>query len=177
MSWITPQEAKQKYQNYLTYYEQKEIDEYGAVYYVGETTGKVNAYSGYSSTNNSGFDESDGSYKIVAHDHIAYRYEILKVLGKGTSSQAVKCYDHKLEKFVAVKITTNRDVFKENAINELDILQQLKKFDKNNEYNVVHMLDNFTFRNHICIVFELLSMNLYELIQKNNYKGTFLRIF
>jgi dual specificity tyrosine-phosphorylation-regulated kinase 2/3/4 len=175
MSWITPKEAKTKYQSYLTYYETKEIDEYSAVYYVGETTAKING-SYHASTNNFGYDDADGAYKIIPHDHIGYRYEILKVLGKGTSSQAVKCYDHKLEKYVAIKVTTNKEIFKDNAINELEILDKLRKIDRNNEYNVIHMLENFTFRNHICIVFELLSMNLYELIQKNNYKGFSLRL-
>jgi dual specificity tyrosine-phosphorylation-regulated kinase 2/3/4 len=38
------------------------------------------------------------------------------------------------------------------------------------------MYENFVFREHTCIVFELLAMNLYELIQKNNYKGFSLRL-
>ncbi|CAG2117532.1 unnamed protein product, partial [Medioppia subpectinata] len=33
------------------------------------------------------------------------------------------------------------------------------------------MLDYFYFRNHLCITFELLGVNLYELIKKNNYQG------
>lgn len=32
---------------------------------------------------NNGFDDSLGGYISVPHDHIAYRYEILKRLGKG----------------------------------------------------------------------------------------------
>ena len=31
--------------------------------------------------------------------------------------------------------------------------------------------DHFYFRNHLCITFELLGMNLYELIKKNNFHG------
>lgn len=33
------------------------------------------------------------------------------------------------------------------------------------------MLDFFTFRNHKCITFELLNINLYELIKKNKFQG------
>lgn len=33
------------------------------------------------------------------------------------------------------------------------------------------MIDHFTFRNHLCITFELLGMNLYELIKKHNFQG------
>ena len=36
--------------------------------------------------------------------------------------------------------------------------------------NLVHMLESFNFRNHVCMTFELLSMNLYELIKKNRFQ-------
>ncbi len=37
--------------------------------------------------NNNGYDDENGSYLLVAHDHIAYRYEVLKVIGKGSFGQ------------------------------------------------------------------------------------------
>lgn len=37
--------------------------------------------------NNAGYDDENGSYLLVAHDHIAYRYEVLKVIGKGSFGQ------------------------------------------------------------------------------------------
>lgn len=40
---------------------------------------------------------------------------------------------------------------------ELKILEALRKKDKDNTYNVVHMKDFFYFRNHLCITFELLG--------------------
>ena len=42
--------------------------------------------------------------------------------------------------------------------------------DRDNNMNLVHMLESFTFRNHVCMTFELLSMNLYELIKKNRFQ-------
>jgi hypothetical protein len=33
------------------------------------------------------------------------------------------------------------------------------------------MTDNFSFRGHLCIVTELLSLNLYELIKANSFAG------
>ena len=42
--------------------------------------------------------------------------------------------------------------------------------------NIVHMLESFTFRNHICMTFELLSINLYELIKKNKFQGFSLQV-
>ena len=42
--------------------------------------------------------------------------------------------------------------------------------------NIIHMLESFTFRNHICMTFELLSINLYELIKKNKFQGFSLQV-
>jgi serine/threonine protein kinase len=33
------------------------------------------------------------------------------------------------------------------------------------------MKDTFVFRNHLCIIFEMLSVNLYELIKQNGFRG------
>ena len=35
----------------------------------------------------------------------------------------------------------------------------------------VHMLEYFVFREHLCIVFELLSFTLYDLLKANNFRG------
>lgn len=40
----------------------------------------------------------------VAHDHIAYRYEVLEVMGQGAFGQVLKCRDHKTNEMVAIKI-------------------------------------------------------------------------
>ena len=42
------------------------------------------------------------------------------------------------------------------------ILQFLKDHDPDDIMNVVHLGDYIVFRRHLCISFELLSMNLFE---------------
>jgi len=37
--------------------------------------------------NNNGYDDDQGSYVHVPHDHVAYRYEVLRMLGKGSFGQ------------------------------------------------------------------------------------------
>lgn len=44
----------------------------------------------------------------VLHDHIAYRYEVLEVIGKGSFGQVLKCLDHKTNEMVAIKIIRNK---------------------------------------------------------------------
>jgi dual specificity tyrosine-phosphorylation-regulated kinase 2/3/4 len=43
--------------------------------------------------------------------------------------------------------------------------------DPNEKHFVIRMVDSFTFRGHLCIVTELLSINLYELVKANSFAG------
>ena len=83
----------------------------------------------------------------------------------------VKCYDHKHKHYVAVKIIRNKKRFEKQGLVELKVLDLLRKEDISDTYNIVHMLDHFQFRNHLCIVFELMGMNLYEWLKVGNFKG------
>lgn len=40
----------------------------------------------------------------VIHDHVAFRYEILEVIGKGSFGQVIRALDHKTGQQVAIKI-------------------------------------------------------------------------
>ena len=89
-------------------------------------------------------------------------YEVLKILGKGSFGLVVKCHDHKTGQQVALKIIRNEKRFHRQAQEEIRILEHLRKQDRDNTFNIIHLFEWFQFRNHICITFELLSMNLYE---------------
>ena len=47
----------------------------------------------------------------------------------------------------------------------------LKESDPDNVERVVKLRDYFVFRNHLCIVFELLSASLFDLLKENQFKG------
>ncbi len=51
------------------------------------------------------------------------------------------------------------------AKTEIDILLKIQEKDPNDERHIVRLLDQFVHRNHQCIVFEILSFNLYELLK------------
>lgn len=74
---LTPDQALRLYRSQLTPLEQAEIQTYPDVYFVGPNAKKRPAVAGGS--NNSGYDDEQGGYIHVAHDHLAYRYEFLKV--------------------------------------------------------------------------------------------------
>ena len=54
----------------------------------------------------------------------------------------------------------------------MGILQFLNgRGDPEDKHHIVRMVDFFMCSNHLCIVFELLSLNLYELIKLNQFRG------
>ena len=101
----SPDQVAKLYGNKLTPYEQLEIYDYPQIYFIGGSAKKRQGLLG--SPNNCGYDDENGSYQHVCHDHIAYRYEVLKVIGKGSFGQVVKAYDHKNHVHVALKMVRN----------------------------------------------------------------------
>ncbi|XP_038176404.1 dual specificity tyrosine-phosphorylation-regulated kinase 4 [Arvicola amphibius] len=171
---LTAAEALKFFKNQLSPYEQSEILGYSELWFLGLEAKKLKvAPEKFSKT---GFDDEHGSYVKVLHDHIAYRYEVLDMIGKGSFGQVVKCLDHKNNELVALKIIRNKKRFHHQALVELKILEALRRKDKDNTHNVVHMKDFFYFRNHLCITFELLGINLYELMKNNSFQGFSLSI-
>lgn len=166
---MKPNEAMMYYRDKLTVFEEAEILDYQEVWFLGPEAKKVEGVQGASQNN--GYDDENGSYIKVIHDHLAYRYEILEVIGKGSFGQVVKAFDHKLGEMIAIKIIRNKKRFHHQALIEVKILDALRRKDRDNSHNVVHMREYFYYRNHLCITFELLGMNLYELIKKNNFQG------
>ena len=160
------------YMNKLTPFEHHEIYKYSQIYFIGANAKKRSGIG----PNNSDYDNEQGSYIHIPHDHVAYRYEVLKVIGKGSFGQVVKAYDHKTREHVALKMVRNEKRFHRQAQEEIRILQHLRKQDKDNTMNIIHMYDYFVFRNHMCITFELLHINLYELIKKNKFQGFSLQL-
>ncbi|KAJ8370932.1 hypothetical protein SKAU_G00109600 [Synaphobranchus kaupii] len=167
---LTPEQALKLHRHQLTAAEQQEIHGYPDVYFLGLNAKKRPAAVA-GGANNGGFDDDQGGYIHVPHDHLAYRYEFLKVIGKGSFGQVAKVYDHKTRQHLALKMVRNEKRFHRQAAEEVRILEHLRRQDKTGAMNLVHMLESFTFRGHICMTFELLSMNLYELIKRNKFQG------
>ena len=82
-------------------YEKTELADYDTVYYFNINDRKRGKWpvdtSSITSDNNFGFDTDSNEYKLVLHEHIAYRFEPIKKLGKGSFGIVVRCFDHKLK--------------------------------------------------------------------------------
>jgi len=90
-----------------------------------------------------------------AGDHLAYRYEIERVIGKGSFAKVAQCFDHKRNERVAVKVVRDAPRFHKQVEMEIAALRAL-----GGARGCVELLDVFAFRGHRCLVFELLSMSL-----------------
>ncbi|KAL5724673.1 dual-specificity kinase [Ranunculus cassubicifolius] len=100
------------------------------------------------------------------------RYIVKDLLGHGTFGQVAKCWVSETNSYVAVKIIKNQPAYYQQALVEVSILTTLnKKFDPEDKHHIVRILDYFVFQRHLCISFELLDTNLYELIKMNQFRG------
>ena len=196
----TPQNILRYYINQLTDYEKGEILDYDQIYYFGNNKNlKVDGKSSQSNDknvfredsanqqsscsnekdgkekkeylHNYGFDDEKGDYNIVIGDHIAYRYEIVDFLGKGSFGTAIGCIDHKEKRQIAIKVVKNKKKYYYQASVELKILQYLRQNDQEDIMNVIHIEDYVVFRKHLCMTFEKLSMNLFEFLKINDFNG------
>lgn len=112
---------------HLADYERKEILDYPSVYFIGNKNDKK-AATRDNSTNNYGYDDDRGDYIINFHDHLAYRYEIIDTRGKGSFGQVLHCRDHCTGQSVAIKIIRNKKRFHHQALVEIKILENLRKW-------------------------------------------------
>ncbi|EGX53725.1 hypothetical protein AOL_s00006g4 [Orbilia oligospora ATCC 24927] len=162
----------------LNIFERGEVVEYKDVYFTGSADARkvIGELNGGPSVCNFGYDDERGDYTIVIGDHLAYRYEVIDVLGKGSFGQVVRCIDHKTGGLVAVKIIRNKKRFHQQALVEVNILQKLREWDPSDQHSLVKFTQSFYFRGHLCISTELLGMNLYEFIKSNDFRGFSLRL-
>lgn len=122
------QEDRQKSRRKLNTFEVGEIVDYKDIYFVGKDGISKHEGNLSNEAGNFGYDDERGDYNIICGDHLAYRYEIVDVLGKGSFGQVVRCIDHRTGVLVAIKIIRNKKRFHQQALVEVDILKKLREW-------------------------------------------------
>ncbi|KRY78165.1 Serine/threonine-protein kinase minibrain [Trichinella pseudospiralis] len=112
--------------------------------------------------NNDGYDDENHDYIIRRGDRLLGRYVIENLIGKGSFGQVVKALDTFENCHVAIKVIKNKRPFLNQAQIEVQLLQMMNRLDENS--------------NHLCLVFELLSYNLYDLLRNTNFRGVSLNL-
>eukprot|EP00930_Biecheleria_cincta_P063974 TRINITY_DN4951_c0_g1_i1.p1 TRINITY_DN4951_c0_g1~~TRINITY_DN4951_c0_g1_i1.p1 ORF type:complete len:782 (+),score=121.73 TRINITY_DN4951_c0_g1_i1:136-2481(+) len=126
---------------------------------------------------NSGLDNADYNLICRVGDTVVNRerglsYTIVENLGQGSFGQVLKCEASLGGPPVALKIAKNKPAYFKQGCSEANILQRLNcEYDADDKQNIVRMLDCFVFRKHICIAFEMLTMNVFEFLKWQGYRG------
>lgn len=113
---------------------------------------------------------------VLINTESKQRYVVKDMLGQGTFGQVAKCWVSETKSFTAVKIIKNQAAYYRQALVEVAIVKKLNQTDPGDKHHIVRILDHFVYQKHLCISFEMLGSNLYELISSNNYKGLSLSI-
>lgn len=123
--------------------------------------------------------EAPGSSRMV-------EYRVLSLLGQGTFAQVFKCLHVPSGRLVAVKIVKNKPSYTRQAAVEIDIFRALQEQDgvqsssasqisrssaaPTRDY-MVNLICFFMYRSHLCLVFDLLGLNLYEVLKRRQFRG------
>ncbi|KAJ3359769.1 dual specificity protein kinase yak1 [Allomyces javanicus] len=130
---------------------------------------------------NDGYDNEDNDYILYVNDVLgddpARSYVIVDLLGQGTFGQVVKCHHVQTQEVSAVKVIKNKPAYFNQSLMEVNVLEVLnKQFDADDTRHIIRLRDSFVYRRHLCLVFEPLSINLYELIKQNQFRGLSLKL-
>lgn len=114
------------------------------------------------------------------------RYLINNLIGKGSFGQVLKARNCFTNEDVAIKVIKNKRAFTIQAQVEIRLLREMNHYLEEAEASgehpplganyIVRLLTHFTFRGHLCLVFELLSYNLYDLLRNTNFRGVSLNL-
>ncbi|KAK9453716.1 kinase-like domain-containing protein [Dipodascopsis uninucleata] len=123
----------------------------------------------YFNKNNPKVDDDDGHYIIIPDSELTTRYKITKLLGQGTFGKVVAAYDRHKRTHCAIKIIRAIQKYRDASKIELRVLETLSMHDKNNTNKCIHLRDCFDYRNHICIVTDLLSISVFDFLKSNDF--------
>ncbi|CCH59474.1 hypothetical protein TBLA_0B06510 [Henningerozyma blattae CBS 6284] len=130
---------------------------------------------------NNGYDNVNSDYILYVNDVLGTeqnrKYLVLDILGQGTFGQVVKCQNILTKEIIAVKVVKSRMEYLNQSISEAKILELInQKIDPYDKHHFLRLHDTFVHKNHLCLVFELLSSNLYEILKQNRFHGLNLSI-
>ncbi|RCK67050.1 Serine/threonine-protein kinase ppk15 [Candida viswanathii] len=127
---------------------------------------------------NNGYDNEDSDYILYVNDVLGSeegkKYMVLDLLGSGTFGQVVKCQNLTNQSVCAVKVIKSKPAYMNQSLTEVRLLEFLNTNSDGKSF--IRLLDTFMHKEHLCLVFELLASNLYELIKQNQFQGLNMRL-
>ncbi|KRF99707.1 uncharacterized protein Dwil_GK22547, isoform C [Drosophila willistoni] len=115
-------------------------------------------------------DDADGHLIYHTGDILHHRYKIMATLGEGTFGRVVKVKDMERDYCMALKIIKNVEKYREAAKLEINALEKIAQKDPHGDHLCVKMIDWFDYHGHMCIVFEMLGLSVFDFLRENNYE-------
>ncbi|KAJ2800473.1 U4/U6 small nuclear ribonucleoprotein prp4 [Coemansia helicoidea] len=113
------------------------------------------------------WDDSDGYYRTIVGELLDDRYLVQAFLGQGVFSSVVRAVDTRQQNApVAIKIIRQNELMHRAGVKEQRVLERLQAADPADQMHVVRLTGSFAHRGHLCLCFELMSMNLREVVRK-----------
>ncbi|KAL7057664.1 hypothetical protein AAHC03_016373 [Spirometra sp. Aus1] len=113
------------------------------------------------------WDDDQGYYRVRIGEVLDKRYAVYGYTGHGVFSNVVRARDSARGNMeVAIKIIRNNEVMHKSGLQELEILKKLNDADASDRYHCLRLYRHFFHKNHLCMVFESMSMNLREVLKK-----------
>ena len=114
------------------------------------------------------WDDADGYYRVNIGETLNGCYSVYSCTGQGVFSNVVRARDatSKQNTEVAIKIIRNNHITHKSGIKELEYLRKLNEADPEDKFHCLRLLNSFYHKQHLCLVFEPLSMNLREVLKK-----------
>ncbi|XP_020297645.1 serine/threonine-protein kinase PRP4 homolog isoform X1 [Pseudomyrmex gracilis] len=113
------------------------------------------------------WDDAEGYYRVRVGETLDSRYVVYGYTGQGVFSNVVRARDSARGNLdVAVKIIRNNEIMHRTGLKELEILRKLNDADPEDRFHCLRLFRHFFHKNHLCMVFEPLAMNLREVLKK-----------
>ncbi|PWN97720.1 kinase-like protein, partial [Tilletiopsis washingtonensis] len=122
------------------------------------------------------WDDADGYYRVTLGERLGDKgqYHVFANLGRGMFSSVVKAREvtpgehgaPAREREVAIKIVRSQETMYKAGIKEMAVLQKLMALDPEDKRHLIRLEGHFEHRGHLCMVFELLSMNLRDVVKR-----------
>ncbi|XP_029003020.1 pre-mRNA processing factor 4Bb [Betta splendens] len=111
--------------------------------------------------------DAEGYYRVNIGETLDKRYDVYGYTGQGVFSNVVRARDTaRAGQEVAVKIIRNNELMQKTGLKELEFLKKLNDADPDDKFHCLRLFRHFYHKQHLCLVFEPLSMNLREVLKK-----------
>ncbi|KAK5642870.1 hypothetical protein RI129_009037 [Pyrocoelia pectoralis] len=113
------------------------------------------------------WDDAEGYYRVRIGETLDSRYIVFGYIGQGVFSNVIVARDQGRGcQEVAVKIIRNNEIMHKTGLKELEVLKKLNDADPEDRFHCLRLFRSFFHKQHLCLVFEPLSMNLREVLKK-----------